>query len=291
MMNIARIIQLAKHPEQQDRETLYELRNLLERYPYFAAARIVYLTNLYKVGDPSFRSEVARVAFSINDRTPLFQAVEGARYAPAAAAREFVPAVSAGDAVGAAVPADRSAETDGGRAPAVSPEAIPGSSRTIDLINRFLAQQPDASYAPSLGYEGMVGESPLLLELSEQGGGASAAVPDSTGDESREEVSRNGVATAGTTDDDVQKKERSLSPAGEGISSEEQPHPVVSDDADGHLDESYFTETLAKIYVKQGRYEKALEIIKAISLKNPKKNAYFADQIRFLRKLIINSSK
>ena len=54
-------------------------------------------------------------------------------------------------------------------------------------------------------------------------------------------------------------------------------------------DESYFTETLAKIYVKQQRYSKALEIIKKLNLKYPKKNAYFADQIRFLEKLIINA--
>lgn len=36
-------------------------------------------------------------------------------------------------------------------------------------------------------------------------------------------------------------------------------------------DESYFTETLAKIYVKQQRYSKALEIIKKLNLKYPKK--------------------
>ena len=53
----------------------------------------------------------------------------------------------------------------------------------------------------------------------------------------------------------------------------------------------YFTETLARIYIKQGRYSKALEIIRQLSLQYPKKNAYFADQIRFLEKLIINSNK
>ncbi len=55
------------------------------------------------------------------------------------------------------------------------------------------------------------------------------------------------------------------------------------------VDDSCFTETLAKIYIKQHRYDKALEIIKKLSLNYPKKNAYFADQIRFLEKLIINA--
>ena len=54
-------------------------------------------------------------------------------------------------------------------------------------------------------------------------------------------------------------------------------------------EESYFTETLAKIYVKQGKYSKAIEIIKKLNLKYPKKNVYFVDQIRFLEKLIINT--
>ena len=56
-------------------------------------------------------------------------------------------------------------------------------------------------------------------------------------------------------------------------------------------EESYFTDTLAKIYVKQQRYSKALEIITRLNLKYPEKNAYFADQIRFLEKLIINSKQ
>ena len=68
--------------------------------------------------------------------------------------------------------------------------------------------------------------------------------------------------------------------------------PQISDndnDESKNVEETYFTETLAKIYIKQGRYSKALEIIRQLSLEYPKKNAYFADQIRFLEKLIINN--
>jgi len=56
-------------------------------------------------------------------------------------------------------------------------------------------------------------------------------------------------------------------------------------------DDSFFSETLAKIYVKQKKYDKALEIIRKLNLIYPEKNRYFADQIRFLEKLIINTNK
>ena len=49
------------------------------------------------------------------------------------------------------------------------------------------------------------------------------------------------------------------------------------------------TEIMAGIYIKQGKYENAVKIIRQLSLKYPKKNRYFADQIRFLEKLIINN--
>ncbi|MCM1137673.1 MAG: hypothetical protein NC221_02620 [Duncaniella sp.] len=56
-----------------------------------------------------------------------------------------------------------------------------------------------------------------------------------------------------------------------------------------HGDDSSLRESLAKIYIKQHRYDKAFEIIHSLSLNNPKKSIYFADQLRFLRKLILNS--
>lgn len=51
----------------------------------------------------------------------------------------------------------------------------------------------------------------------------------------------------------------------------------------------FLTETLAGIYIKQGKYENAVKILKQISLKNPQKSRYFADQLRFLDKLILNN--
>ena len=56
-------------------------------------------------------------------------------------------------------------------------------------------------------------------------------------------------------------------------------------------DNSSLTESLARVMIKNRNYKKALEIISELSLKNPEKSIYFADQIRFLRKLIINEKQ
>jgi len=46
--------------------------------------------------------------------------------------------------------------------------------------------------------------------------------------------------------------------------------------------------SLARVYLKQRRFERAKEIITQLSLNNPEKSVYFADQLRFIGKLIRN---
>ncbi len=53
-------------------------------------------------------------------------------------------------------------------------------------------------------------------------------------------------------------------------------------------DNTMLSESLAKMYIKRRNYSKALEIIENINLNFPEKSIYFADQIRFLRKLVLN---
>jgi tetratricopeptide (TPR) repeat protein len=84
-----------------------------------------------------------------------------------------------------------------------------------------------------------------------------------------------------------------LDRGGERIVLQENPEytPDLSDSSVMGAEEEYFTETLAKIYIKQGNYDKAIEIITRLNLNYPKKSSYFADQLRFLRKLQIINNK
>ncbi len=50
-------------------------------------------------------------------------------------------------------------------------------------------------------------------------------------------------------------------------------------------------EITSKKLISERKYSEAIEILKHLNLNNPKKSVYFADQIRFLEKIIANTKK
>ena len=76
-MELSRLIQ---HPEEMNKETLYDLRALLALYPYYQTARLLMLQNLYLLHDPSFDEELRKAAIYITDRKVIFRMVEAAHY-------------------------------------------------------------------------------------------------------------------------------------------------------------------------------------------------------------------
>lgn len=65
---------------------------------------------------------------------------------------------------------------------------------------------------------------------------------------------------------------------------DDQPSPKLSNH-DSVLDKGLMTETLAKIYLEQKNYEKAIQSYKILSLKNPEKSSLFADRIKAIVEL------
>lgn len=287
-MDHQQIYNLIKHPEKLNQDTLYELRTLLARYPYYQTVRLLYLKNLFLLSDPSFSDELRKAAILVADRKVLFYMIAGDRYI--IRPQELI----------------------------ATQEEDSSGDRTLTLIDAFLLEQPAQKES--------VNDVPVDLTTDYtsyflQDKGKEVPLPEVKAEMELEEVAtektlsegenliENYLAKSGNADELPQTLEELEAEArGEVLAAPVKAEPILDadrvtdaikkpineedteemEDDEDSLDESYFTETLAKIYVKQGRYSKALKIIKKLNLKYPKKNSYFADQIRFLEKLIIN---
>ena len=215
------------------------------------------LQNLFLLHDPTFDDELRRAAVYISDRHILFKLVEDAHY-------QLIPEQKKAEKQSITINAETTTEED----------------RTTSLIDTFLEQIPEEEDTTQ-ETEGRRKPTPadatvdyvayLLESESKQN---EDITPQLRGQE--------------LIDDFIYNEGGKITLQDE---TEYEPEENEHNEAAENEDTGYFTETLARIYIKQGRYSKALEIIRRLNLVYPKKNRYFADQIRFLEKLIINNNK
>lgn len=239
-MDLNRYIQ---HPEQLNRETLYDLRSYVALYPYHQPARLLMMQNMYLLHDPMFDEELRRAAFYITDRTTLFNMIEARHYTIT----------------------KQTAKTE-----------VLTSDRTEALINSFLETVPEEpAEKPKRKPTAAEAAVDYATYLAEMGASYDIMQEEATPEQSASE----------TLIDNFLNNE------GGKIKLKEEPeytphYDVQLENDKDELAQDYHTETLAKIYIKQGKYLQALEIIQHLNLNNSKKNAYFADQMRFLEKII-----
>lgn len=243
------LVELINHPEQMDRDTLYELRSQLALHPYFQTVRLLMLQNLYLLHDSAFDEELRRAAIYITDRRKLFNLVEAAHYQLRNTAQNQQPAANSTD-----------------------------ENRTMALIDTFLdsipAEEPEEKKAKRrpTPKDATVDYVAYLLESE-----------DNDLNENTPQMQGQDLIDHFLQEEQGRILLNELKDEEENVEA-----PAIEEEP---AEEEYFTETLARIYIKQGRYQKALEIIQRLSNNFPEKNAYFADQIRFLEKLIINNNK
>ena len=135
-----------------------------------------------------------------------------------------------------------------------------GGDRTLSLINDFLDSVPGGKAQPKASADSSQDYVAFLLQ--EEDSTQAGQNPKSSG-----------------------KAEKASAPAVEEAPSSR------DDGTDDVVDKGLYTETLAQICIKQGKYEQALKIIRQLSSNNSERNSYFADQIRFLEQVIKLNNK
>ena len=245
------LLRLIQHPEEMNKETLYDLRELLALYPYYQTARLLMLQNLYLLHDASFDEELRRAAIYITDRKVIFQMVEAAHYQ----LKKMEKPVEKKD---------------------------DNADRTSDLIDNFLESIPADE------------EEEKKKKEKRKPTPADAAVDyvayllETEGEEEEEKPSR----TISLIDDFMEDGGFKFPKIDSAAAYQPEFKPQIEEEKDDQTENGgVFTETLARIYIKQGKYERALDIISRLHAKHPGKSAYYGDQMRFLEKLIRNSKK
>ncbi len=285
-MESKQLIDWLNEPAILDGESLVEIKETLDVYPCFTTLRMLYLKNLLNTKDVRFSTELVRTAISVPDRRRLFLFME-----------------------------DRLEEC----LPGFQPQQAEAGDH-FSLIDRYLQhasefKEEEDTWIPSTDVEdvqeAVSGKKVETDEVVDEFGLAGFSLnylefqqlyPKKEGDEEQPTSRLRGQELI----DAFLEKQQVSNPVMTGSEASEYASTEVNDSSaeldqvieEGRVDalldtlpEDSFSEALAKIYLKQKRYDKALEIIKSLRLKNPEKNTYFADQIRFLEKLIINTKQ
>lgn len=273
-----------------NRETLYDLRALLALYPYYQTARLLMLQNLYLLHDPSFDEELRRAAIYISDRKVIFQMVEAAHYqlkSQNTNRHEAVEGKPKSDRTSSlidhflhSIPTEveeREKEPEEKRKPTPADAAVDYVAYLMETETETEHEQPSRTIAL---IDDFIEEGGFKLHKDKEEEKQECEEKEEEKQESEEADASEDTSTV--EDGDAASKDKASDKA------EASAKPADAADADSG---GIFTETLARIYIKQGKYERAYQIIDRLYKQHPQKSAFYIDQLRFLEKLMLNEKK
>ena len=275
-----------------NRETLYDLRALLALYPYYQTARLLMLQNLYLLHDPSFDEELRRAAIYISDRKVIFQMVEAAHYqlkSQNSNRHEAVEGKPKSDRTSSlidhflhSIPTEaeeREKEPEEKRKPTPADAAVDYVAYLMETETETEHEQPSRTIA-------------LIDDFIEEGGFKLHKDKEEDDQEDAQEApsaSDSGIASGNANaSDSADASDGTNASDVADVNANAGAKPADAADADSG---GVFTETLARIYIKQGKYERAYQIIDRLYKQHPQKSAFYIDQLRFLEKLMLNEKK
>lgn len=252
-------IHFLQHPQHLTEKDLPRLEKILRQYPCFAAAKELYLRTLYQNKDLTYESQLFQTSLASPNRSRLFYFVQDKEM------QENEQLLS----------------SEG-----LEPDSLP--SDAFDLIDSFLEQSGES--LPESTSESTEKQSIESLEQFYATYDVEASLMPASESEPLEDVSFASPEIQAFLDH----------PQEEIPQEDAEDTPVISSSTDFEtevqsawesLPNDSLTLTLVKIYLQQKKYARALEILKSLSLNNPEKSVYFADQIRFLEKLLTHLNK
>ena len=247
-MTTSELITYMSDCEKLNEQTLSELKSIVEEYPYFHTAHLLLAKNRYLTAPGEFKKHLHETATFCADRKRLFYLINSDKYTA------FFQ----------------------------KPETSGDDDRTRTLLDSYLTNFADREEEVPHVASNIISSDYLTYVQNFEGDFTSEG--ESDGEDSEVPEEKNELKHQDIIDSFLEKAETNETLFSPTAALQESTRRTDTETDGG----GFLTETLARIYIKQKKYEQALAIIRQLSLNFPKKSAYFADHIRFLELLIIN---
>jgi len=304
-MNKQQLYNLINEPSGLDEKSLAGLQELTARYPFFQAGRLLMLKNLYLLDNLLYEPELKKSAIYISDRTRLFELIHGA-YHERSQIREDV--VEEAKEQEEKIENRPSSVAVSGKVESVNDyfgvddvtETIEGGKVGFSFNSGDEVKDEDIPEELLFDYEKSDGAEAFSLSIYDEESDEEAGEERNYSFEDwlsfvstnrQEKYSEAEVKsepeknkTRDVIDRFLNNQEKIIRPKADARNEEK----ASAKETTAFEGDELMTETLAKIYVKQGHYSKALKIFEKLSLKYPEKSVYFAQQIEKVEKLISN---
>ena len=255
-MTKSEFISLLEEPGLIDETHLASLSQIVDTHPYFHAARMLQLKAFHTIGHLDYEKALTKTALSVPDRTMLYKIIMRPKL------REQLAEATGVD-------------TD---TPALNVE-MKVDALESDFLEELITATPvyDISkvFDPVEETTPEIEEEPLAIESSEM------SFYDwlDADDEPNIQKVEHAKSPEDIIDAFIKAQPRIKARASDSYVPSDLSRLSLVDDSD------FVTETLARIYIKQKNYDKAIEIYEKLSLTNPEKKGYFATQIHYLKDL------
>ena len=268
-MNKSLFYQYLHHPELLDDRSLEDIDEILSEYPYFQSARLLKIKNLSNQGSIGYDRELKRVAIWVTDRSKLFHLLDHRVLLLVDEYKEPTPLELKLE--NQPLTLDFSALTEVTAFDSESKLRI-----TEDELNDELSQliMSGSAHASSFfNVDDKVDLQDFVKTFKKQ-------KPNETS--SSDKIATNEDRRKKLIDTFIIDQPRIAQKENSKIEPEIFQQISLKEDAE------LITDTLAKIYINQGKYDKAILAYEKLSLKYPEKNSYFAGQIKKIKELINN---